>query len=292
MGSAMVRRLVAGGHACVVHDVHAERHRRGAAAGRHRAATLADLVGAARQAARRLADGAGCGRRRGARRCSLPLLEAGDIVIDGGNSYYRDDIRRAAELKSRGIHYVDVGTSGGVAGLERGYCLMIGGEAAVVAQLDADLRDACARRRCGAAHAGPREYSANRRAGLPALRPARRGSLRQDGPQRHRVRPDGRVRRRPQHPAQRQCRHAAARERCRDDAAAQSRVLPVRARPAARSPKSGGAAASSARGCWISPLARCATTVRWRTTRGACPIRAKAAGRSRRRSTKACRPRS
>src|ERR1035441_3049886 len=66
----------------------------------------------------------------------IPLLEAEDIVIDGGNSYYHDDIRRAAELKERGIHYVDTGTSGGVWGSERGYCLMIGGEDAVVGRLD------------------------------------------------------------------------------------------------------------------------------------------------------------
>jgi 6-phosphogluconate dehydrogenase len=66
----------------------------------------------------------------------VPLLEPGDIVIDGGNSYYRDDIHRAAELKTRAIHYVDVGTSGGVAGLERGYCLMIGGEQDIVERLD------------------------------------------------------------------------------------------------------------------------------------------------------------
>jgi 6-phosphogluconate dehydrogenase len=65
-----------------------------------------------------------------------PLVSAGDIVIDGGNSYYRDDIDRAAELKSAGIHYVDCGTSGGVWGLERGYCLMIGGEDGPVAHLD------------------------------------------------------------------------------------------------------------------------------------------------------------
>ncbi len=65
-----------------------------------------------------------------------PLLEAGDIVIDGGNSYYHDDIRRANELKTKGMHYVDVGVSGGVWGLERGYCMMIGGEDAVVKHLD------------------------------------------------------------------------------------------------------------------------------------------------------------
>src|SRR2546425_5288212 len=66
----------------------------------------------------------------------IPLLAADDIVIDGGNSHYHDDIRRAAMLKSHGIHYLDIGTSGGVWGLERGYCLMIGGEDAVVQRLD------------------------------------------------------------------------------------------------------------------------------------------------------------
>jgi len=65
----------------------------------------------------------------------VPLLAPGDIVIDGGNSYYHDDIRRAAELKPKGIHYLDIGTSGGVWGLERGYCLMIGGETDVVQRL-------------------------------------------------------------------------------------------------------------------------------------------------------------
>ncbi len=66
----------------------------------------------------------------------VPLLESDDVVIDGGNSYYRDDLRRAAELKPKDIHYVDVGTSGGIWGSERGYCLMIGGEATVVRRLD------------------------------------------------------------------------------------------------------------------------------------------------------------
>src|SRR6476619_1322173 len=66
----------------------------------------------------------------------VDVVDAGDIIIDGGNSYYIDDIRRAGELKSKGIHYVDVGTSGGVWGLERGYCQMIGGEDEVVKRLD------------------------------------------------------------------------------------------------------------------------------------------------------------
>src|SRR6202044_885418 len=66
----------------------------------------------------------------------LPLIETGDTLIDGGNSYYLDDIRRAKELSTKGIHYVDVGTSGGVWGMERGYCMMIGGDSSVVQRLD------------------------------------------------------------------------------------------------------------------------------------------------------------
>ena len=81
-----------------------------------------------------------------------PLLEPGDILIDGGNSYYHDDIRRAAELKQTGLHYVDVGVSGGVWGLERGYCQMIGGEPAIVQHLDPYLPRPCSRSGHGAAH--------------------------------------------------------------------------------------------------------------------------------------------
>ncbi len=135
MGSAMVRRLAAGGHACVVHDVHASAIEEALQPGIIGAVTLADLVG-------RLAKPRVVWLMLPAavvdQELSLltALLESGDIVIDGGNSYYRDDLRRAAALKPRGLHYVDVGTSGGVAGLARGYCLMIGGEAAIVARLD------------------------------------------------------------------------------------------------------------------------------------------------------------
>ena len=68
------------------------------------------------------------------------LLDEGDIIIDGGNSNYRDDVRRAAKLKDRGIHYVDIGTSGGVFGLERGYCLMVGGPDEAVATIDPVLK--------------------------------------------------------------------------------------------------------------------------------------------------------
>jgi len=85
----------------------------------------------------------------------LPHLEAGDIIIDGGNSYYIDDIRRAKELTPSEIHYVDVGTSGGVWGLERGYCMMIGGEKDLVQHLDPIFSALAPGRRRHTAHAGP-----------------------------------------------------------------------------------------------------------------------------------------
>ena len=87
----------------------------------------------------------------------VPHLDPGDIVIDGGNSYYHDDIRRAAELKPKGIHYVDCGTSGGVWGLERGYCLMIGGEEDVVKHLDPDLLYPGPWRQCSITHSRARK---------------------------------------------------------------------------------------------------------------------------------------
>ena len=135
MGANMVRRLLKGGHQCVVFDMSpkaVEDLVREKAVG---ASSLADFVKKlekpraiwlmvpAAVTDKTIAD-------------LLPQLEAGDIVIDGGNSYYIDDIRRAKELAPKNIHYVDVGTSGGVWGLERGYCMMIGGENAVVKQLD------------------------------------------------------------------------------------------------------------------------------------------------------------
>ncbi len=134
MGTNMVRRLIEEGHQCVVYDVQSEATMRLVRQGAIGASSLEEL--AARLVKPRmtwlmvpaaLVDEA-LGRL-------APLLEVGDVVIDGGNSYYRDDIRRAAELGPRGIHYVDVGTSGGIEGLERGYCLMIGGEKHIVDRL-------------------------------------------------------------------------------------------------------------------------------------------------------------
>ena len=134
----------------------------------------------------------------------LPLLEAGDILIDGGNSYYVDDIRRAKELATKGIHYVDVGTSGGVWGLERGYCMMIGGELEVVQHLDpifatlapgiGDIPRTPGREKLG----GTAEQ------GYLHCGPNGGGPLRQNGPQRYRVRHHGRLCRRLEHSARRQ----------------------------------------------------------------------------------------
>jgi 6-phosphogluconate dehydrogenase len=135
MGSNMVRRLLGAGHECVVYDVHPQ--------------ASADLVKHGATAAPSLTD---LVKRLKAPRAiwiMVPaavvdatldelarLLAADDVVIDGGNSYYHDDIRRAEALRKREIHYVDVGTSGGVWGFERGYCQMIGGEDAIVKRLD------------------------------------------------------------------------------------------------------------------------------------------------------------
>ena len=110
----------------------------------------------------------------------LPHLERGDILIDGGNSYYIDDIRRSRELAPKGTHYVDVGTSGGVWGLERGYCMMIGGDLDAVKHLDPIFATlAPGRGDIPRPRAGKRRWHI--RARLSSLRAQRRGPLREDG---------------------------------------------------------------------------------------------------------------
>ncbi len=134
MGASMVRRLMKHGHRCVVHDM-----RPGAVAalqtdGAVGAADVAALIAtlAPPRVVWLMVPAAVVDAALAA---LTPHLSAGDIVIDGGNSFYRDDVRRAKQLDAAGVHYVDVGTSGGVAGEHRGYCLMIGGEEAVVSHL-------------------------------------------------------------------------------------------------------------------------------------------------------------
>jgi len=135
MGANMVRRLVRGGHQCVVYDRNSEAVAALATQGAIGASSLDDFVDKL-QEPRAVWLMVPAAVVDSALHDLAPLMKADDIIIDGGNSYYIDDIRRAEELKSRGIHYVDVGTSGGVWGLERGYCQMIGGETEVIQQLD------------------------------------------------------------------------------------------------------------------------------------------------------------
>jgi 6-phosphogluconate dehydrogenase len=139
MGANIVRRLQRGGHDCVVYDVNAD--------------AVGELAGEGATGAGSLEEFAAKLERPRAAWIMVPaaftgetveqlaaLFDEGDTIIDGGNSYYRDDIERAAALQGNGIHYVDVGTSGGVWGLERGYCLMIGGPSEAVERLDPVFR--------------------------------------------------------------------------------------------------------------------------------------------------------
>src|SRR5947209_6285563 len=135
MGGNMVRRWINNGHSVVGYARRPETRQEYVQYGMTEATSLEDLVGklAKPRAVWLMMPVAAVDATL---ETLIPLLDADDIVIDGGNSYYHDDIRRAAELKPKGIHYVDTGVSGGVWGLERGYCQMIGGETAVAKRLD------------------------------------------------------------------------------------------------------------------------------------------------------------
>jgi 6-phosphogluconate dehydrogenase len=135
MGSNMVRRLMRGGHECVAYDTHPDAVAALVKEGAVGAASVDDLVKKVSKprAVWLMVPAAVVDGTLGD---LVARLDRGDAVIDGGNSYYVDDIRRAKELAAKGLHYVDVGTSGGVWGLDRGYCQMIGGEPAVVKHLD------------------------------------------------------------------------------------------------------------------------------------------------------------
>src|SRR5829696_4128948 len=139
MGANLVRRLMRGGHECVVYDVAPESVELLAAEGATPAHTIEELHDLLRppRVGWVMVPAAHAGS---VVRSVSEVFEAGDIVIDGGNSYYRDDVVRAGKLAQRDQHYLDVGVSGGVFGLERGFCLMIGGENAPVAHLDPVFR--------------------------------------------------------------------------------------------------------------------------------------------------------
>ena len=135
MGGNMVQRLIRAGHDCHVYDAHASAVKELVDKGAKGSTDLRAFIESLSKprAVWLMVPAAVVDQVLAS---LMPHLSQGDIVIDGGNSYYHDDIRRAGELKAKGLHYVDVGTSGGVWGLERGYCMMIGGENAVVQRLD------------------------------------------------------------------------------------------------------------------------------------------------------------
>ncbi len=134
MGASMVRRLLRDGHACVVHDLQPFAVSDLVKEGASGATALQEMVSqlGKPRTVWLMVPAAGVDRVLGD---IVPLLDADDIVVDGGNSHYRDGMRRGTQLQDKGIHFLDVGTSGGVAGLERGYCLMVGGEGGVVEHL-------------------------------------------------------------------------------------------------------------------------------------------------------------
>jgi len=136
MGANMVRRLLRGGHSCVVFDLSADNVHRLASEGATGATSLDEF---ARTLTKPRAAWVMVPAGNPTEQTVMTLadrMQAGDIIIDGGNSYFKDDVRRAKTLKERDILYVDVGTSGGIWGVERGYCMMIGGEAQAVARLE------------------------------------------------------------------------------------------------------------------------------------------------------------
>ena len=134
MGANMVRRLMKGGHDCVVYDVSAEAVAGMSKEGATGASSLADLVDKM-AAPRNLWIMVPAAFVDGTIEKLAPLLAPGDTIIDGGNSYYRDDVDRSGPLAANGIHYLDIGTSGGVFGLDRGYCMMVGGDTEAVERL-------------------------------------------------------------------------------------------------------------------------------------------------------------
>ena len=135
MGTNMVRRLLRAGHQCVVYDLHPEAGQALVKDGAFGTTSLEDFAKKLKSP-RTVWLMVPAAAVDPTLKTLVPLLERDDVVIDGGNSYYHDDIRRAAEMKPKGIHYLDVGTSGGVWGSERGYCLMIGGDQTAVQRID------------------------------------------------------------------------------------------------------------------------------------------------------------
>src|SRR5579884_3529602 len=136
MGANMTRRLMRGKHEIVVTDLSAENAKRIAGEGAIASASLDDFVSKLQPPRIAWLMVPAGGPTEQTVQALAQKFQKGDIIIDGGNSYYKDDVRRSQQLRDKGIHYVDVGTSGGVWGLERGYCMMIGGPKDTVQYLD------------------------------------------------------------------------------------------------------------------------------------------------------------
>ena len=242
MGANMTRRLLRAKHQCVVSDHHQENVNRLAGEGAQGTTSLDDMVKklAPPRAIWMMVPAAGVDSTIEA---LAPKLQRGDILIDGGNSYYIDDIRRSKQLQPQGIEYVDVGTSGGVWGLERGYCQMIGGPRDVVQHLDPIFKALAPGRGDIPRTPGREKVDGTCRRGLPLLRPRGRRPFREDGAQRHRVWPDGRLRRGHQYPEARQRGQNQGQDRRGDRAACATRSIISTTSISPTSRRSGGAAA-------------------------------------------------
>ena len=197
MGANMTRRLMRGGHKLVVSDLSPDAVKGLAGEGATASSSLDDLVNkltAPRAAWIMVPSGDATEKTVEA---LLTTMQAGDTIIDGGNSYFKDDVRRSKICAAKGVHYVDVGTSGGVWGIDRGYCMMIGGPKEVVQRLDPIFKTLAPGRGDIPRTAGREKMSAagHRRRRLHPLRSLRLRAFRQNGPQRHRVRNDAGLRR-------------------------------------------------------------------------------------------------
>ena len=227
MGANMVRRLMKAGHECVVFDMSQASVQALAKEGATGGSSLDDFVAKLKQP-RAIWLMVPAAVVDGTLAQLAPKLQKDDILIDGGNSYYIDDIRRAKELTQKGFHYVDVGTSGGVWGLERGYCMMIGGEQATVQRLDPIFKALAPGRGDIPRTPGREKMGGTSEEGYLHCGPSGAGPFRKNGSQRHRIRCHGSLRGRSEYSAPRECGKKQADRRCGDHAAAQSRTLSLR----------------------------------------------------------------
>ena len=291
MGAGIVRRLMRDGHTCVGYDVFPDAVKALEADGATGSSSLEEFVAKLEKprAAWVMVPAGDITDKTIAELAEV--LEEGDTIIDGGNTHYVDDIRHANALREKGIHHVDVGTSGGVWGFERGFCLMIGGETEVVDRLSPIFASIAPGVDSAPRTPGPDGRAEPGRARLLPLRPERRRPLREDGAQRHRVRAHGRVRRGPEHHRERGHGQAPARHGRRDGAARAPRAVRVRD----RHDRGRRGLAPWQRRRLVAPRPhrrrRSRNPRSSRSSPVVCPTRARAAGRPSPRSRKACPPR-